>query len=668
MGEFCDDVDGISFLFRSYSPYFARIILCALEKINKNLPFSPPAPPCPRLFSRKYWIGNSAELAKGVVCDMSGAGTIAKDGTTKAMSAASCSVVHTLFPDDYKAGIYWIKGVQIFCGFDSVGAPAKLGGDGSTAEASAPSCQGLLDGFGAAHLKSKRFVGGKLVMCSVSLDGKTATVLSVGFGSLLLTDFGTAETGTAGKSLGSCSTFDNEPTASSGKEIGRMEYTPATDSGELLITGRPISIQELENVMNDWRISAHLLSNGKLLGWGGCSWGHPLQNPNIGLLSLRIATPSWGEGKKDTVIFRMHAEGSCQRAVFKYNVRYHPQYLPSPLLFTIEDSLSANLVQMNGYIRKGWGSVAASSRTLGKPYSGAQQPKLDEGITVHSFKTTVKESGSQLLIEGPPITMSETSNQGDDYRIAVFSGSECLGWSGASYSYRNMRSNENIGFASLKVLTLKGKVKPGEHTFVIKVAATGTQGNYYHYNARYRNNWVQPDIVFTVKEISSTGGGGAMSQMKNYVQKGFGTQVKTGAQHMGATMSMTSLPNRKQGRHLTTLRFQPKSADSNLLIEGPPIPVQEAQNVADDFWIAVFRGDGTRLGASGHSFSHEAWNPQAGLLALRVWVKSWGTSQDDLVVRVYSSGSYGNYYYYNTVNDARHENPPLTFTITEVEN
>jgi hypothetical protein len=624
-------------------------------------------------FNRKYWVGANPKEAKPVVCDMSGAGTIAKDGTSKAMSAASCKAVRTMFSESYKVGVYWINAVQVFCGFDSTGAPAKIGGDGSTAGASAPSCQGLLDGFGAAHLKTKKFVAGKQIMCKVSSDGKTANP-SVGFGSLLLTKFGTSDSGDGGgKSLGSCASFSSDPKVANGKEIGRMVYTPTT-AGELLIVGRPISIQETSNVMNDWRISAHLVSNGQLLGWCGCSWGHPLQNPNIGLLTLRIATPSWGVGKNDTVIFKMHADGSCQRTVFQYNTRYNANYLPSPLLFTIEDSTHGNLVQMNGYIKKGWGSVAGYATHLGKPYAGSSQPVLAEGIEVHSFTMTVKESDSQLLFEGPPITMQEVSNIGDDYRIAVFDtsvdGDECLGWSGASYSYKQMKSNENIGFASLRVLTAKGKVKPGLHKFVVKVAATGGQGNHYHYNARYRRGWVQADVVFTVKEISSSEPDqDAMLQMKNYKKTNFGTKIlREGSRSMGPGMSMGSLPTYNAGMELTRMNFQPKSSESYLLIEGPPIPVQETQNVADDFWIAVFKSNGDRLGASGHSMSHENWNPQAGLLCLRVWVKSWGTSSDNLRVRVYTSGSSGNHYLYNTVNSANYENPPLTFTITEIKN
>jgi hypothetical protein len=279
---------------------------------------------------------------------------------------------------------------------------------------------------------------------------------------------------------------------------------------------------------------------------------------------------------------------------------------------------------------------------------------------------TVKESDSQLLIEGPPFPVQEVSNGGDDYRIAVFIGNKCLGWSGTSYSYRNMRGNENIGIMSLRVLTDKGEVKPGEHSFVVKVAASGPHKNIYHYNARYRRNWVRPDLTYTVKEIAY--GGEAQIQMKNYKKRNWGTRIAQGSRSMGPSMNMGALPTVNQGMDVTTMEFTPKYGDSYLLIEGPPITVQETRNIADDFWIAVFRSDGTRLGACGHSFSHENWNPQPGLLALRVWVRSWGTKGDTLKVKAYTSGGNSNNYLYNTVDTGSFENPPLTFTITEVKN
>jgi hypothetical protein len=171
--------------------------------------------------------------------------------------------------------------------------------------------------------------------------------------------------------------------------------------------------------------------------------------------------------------------------------------------------------------------------------------------------------------------------------------------------------------------------------------------------------------VFTVKEISTTNSGGALLQMKIYVEAGFGTNQPSS---MGLTMNpMTEAPKFGAGKHVTTLTFAPKSATSYLWIESPPILCEEKENIADDFHIAVFRSNGQRLGSSGHSFSHEGWNPQPGLVTLRVWCKSWGTAEEDLKVRIYTSGADQSNYYFNHVDSSQNTNPPLTFTVTEVE-
>lgn len=90
---------------------------------------------------------------------------------------------------------------------------------------------------------------------------------------------------------------------------------------------------------------------------------------------------------------------------------------------------------------------------------------------------------------------------------------------------------------------------------------------------RHQSDWVCPDLVFTVKEFSTEGAGGAMVQMKNFVEESFGTNMVIdegyGPQDMGKPMSnMEVLPSHNEGREVTTLRFKPKSADSYLFIEG----------------------------------------------------------------------------------------------------
>jgi hypothetical protein len=458
--------------------------------------------------NRKYWTGDTADQAKLVFCDMTGDGAPTGDGSSIATSSASCSTLYEQY-GEFSAGAYWIDSVRVVCSYDENGSPMQAGGDGSTVAASSPSCQMLLDVFGADHLAPNRFVDGKSIKCTVSADGATAAPegrggLS-GFGALQLTSFGTFakdnsnSVNEAGESLGdSCSSFASPPVSTSGREIGRMEYTPTQADSELLISGRPITIQETANVMNDWRISAHLEPRGsragKLLGWSGCAWSHDLQNPNVGLLTLRVATPSWGKDDKGTIVFRMHAEDSCDKAFFQFNVRYAKNFLPAPVLFTIEEGSSkqdkgggGSLVQMKVFAEKGWGTVVGSAQSLGETMDGTKQPTYSEGLTVIEMDVTVAQGSSQLLIEGPPIPISEIADQGDDYRIAVFDSqtSALLGWSGGSYSWKTMSSGKNIGVMTLKVLTAPGKVKPGKCTLVVKVAASGVKGAHYHYNTRY---------------------------------------------------------------------------------------------------------------------------------------------------------------------------------------
>jgi hypothetical protein len=323
---------------------------------------------------------------------------------------------------------------------------------------------------------------------------------------------------------------------------------------------------------------------------------------------------------------------------------------------------------MEAFTEKDWGTVTTKPQSLGVKMDNTNKPTIREGLTVIKMEVTVKESDSQLLIEGPPIPVGEHSNVGDDYRIAVFDSETdaLLGWSGGSYGYYNMAGNENIGVMTLKIVTAAGDVKPGKYNLVVKISASGSEGNHYYYNTRI-DGYICPDVVFTVKEISTTNSGGALLQMKNFVETDFGTYTGS-PRHMGPRIEPKSTePLFDSGRHITTLRFTPKSAASFVWIESPPIPVEEETNVADDFHIAVFKSNGDILGHSGHSFTHEHWNPQPGLVTLRVWCKSWGTTEDDLEVRIYSSGSNGNYYYFNHRNHANEPKPPLTFTITEVE-
>lgn len=158
--------------------------------------------------------------------------------------------------------------------------------------------------------------------------------------------------------------------------------------------------------------------------------------------------------------------------------------MPAPTLFTIEHSTGSELVQMSAFTRKGFGTVSSRGQHMGEPYSGAKAPTVAEGLAVATWKVTVKDSSSQLLIEGPPFPVSELGNVGDDFRIAVFADDVLLGWSGGSYSWKNMKDEENLGTMTLKVLTAPGELKEGTHTLVVKVAASGGKRDIYQFNNR----------------------------------------------------------------------------------------------------------------------------------------------------------------------------------------
>ena len=173
--------------------------------------------------------------------------------------------------------------------------------------------------------------------------------------------------------------------------------------------------------------------------------------------------------------------------------------------------------------------------------------------------------------------------------------------------------------------------------------------------------------MFTVKEFNPEPerGSSALLQFQSVTSDPWGTMNSDSS--MGPPFVGASAFASSNGIAITSFTFTPKSAQSKLLIEGPPIPVSESQNVADDFRIAIFRSNGALVGESGGSFSHEGLNPQPGVPCLRVWADSWGTSGDTLTVRVASSGSHGNHYLYNNIYQPSWQRGVLTFTITEVE-
>jgi len=62
--------------------------------------------------------------------------------------------------------------------------------------------------------------------------------------------------------------------------------------------------------------------------------------------------------------------------------------------------------------------VAAAPQKMGVTGNFGAVPKINEGVTVHTFSFTPRSASSKILIETPPIPVGETKNVADDFRIA----------------------------------------------------------------------------------------------------------------------------------------------------------------------------------------------------------------------------------------------------------
>ena len=59
-------------------------------------------------------------------------------------------------------------------------------------------------------------------------------------------------------------------------------------------------------------------------------------------------------------------------------------------------------------------------------------------------------------------------------------------------------------------------------------------------------------------------------------------------------------------------------------------------------------------------------NPNIGVITLRAWANSWGTSKDNIIVKIASSGS-GPHFQFNSRYQAKYRQAPILVTVTEVE-
>ena len=143
--------------------------------------------------------------------------------------------------------------------------------------------------------------------------------------------------------LGACSgKFTSLPTEATGYVLMTFAFTPLSSTSKLLVEGPPITIGEIFNKANFFRIAA-FHKGVSLLGWNGGTWSYQHSKHsgyNTGVLALRVWADSWGagvEGQVEVIIYTDQESCSDSSNAYHINVRRRPQYPVPPLEFTVTE-------------------------------------------------------------------------------------------------------------------------------------------------------------------------------------------------------------------------------------------------------------------------------------------------------------------------------------------
>ena len=248
------------------------------------------------------------------------------------------------------------------------------------------------------------------------------------------------------------------------------------------------------------------------------------------------------------------------------------------------------------------------------------------GRTVTNLDFTPKSATSWLLIESSPITTSEKDNVADEFRISARHAagapvaelrSKLFGWGSGAWSHEH--NNPNVAYNTLRVAGDSWGTSPSE--IVVRLSASGTcTGNHFFFNHGENANAKSGPLLFTVTEIEKDPNVkmvGAVKQLRAYVLNANGDEdANTGLSiavgqrvALGDCGGMSQPPEIPEGRVIATIKFTPKHHASKIIIKGSPILIGELENISDDFRIAVYRSDGTRLGWNTGSYSYSNQNP-----------------------------------------------------------
>jgi hypothetical protein len=136
----------------------------------------------------------------------------------------------------------------------------------------------------------------------------------------------------------------------------------------------------------------------------------------------------------------------------------------------------------------------------------------------------------------------------------------------------------------------------------------------------------------------------------------------------GTANQFASNPTSTQGLQLLTTTFQPKFADSWILLQSSQIDVSEYSNNSDDVRIYAHAGT-TLLGSNMASIPYESMGGSLNAynMTLMVVANSWGTDSRTIRLGMSSTNNTSTaYWYVNQRYLSNHTVAPYNLTITEI--
>ena len=148
----------------------------------------------------------------------------------------------------------------------------------------------------------------------------------------------------------------------------------------------------------------------------------------------------------------------------------------------------------------------AISTTLGTTNLGSMDytiaPRSTDGTSLLTLTFQPKFSTSKIMVLTSSFDISESSNGGDDYRLAAFAGSTLLGWRSSGISAYSAAGSLNFTYG-FHLHVLANSWGTDSRTVELRVSATGGSTSIYQFNNRYSSSWLASNYRMTVMEIQA---------------------------------------------------------------------------------------------------------------------------------------------------------------------